>query len=98
VPVFGEKFSDSLSLLNILILAAAVTAIHTFMDNYFFIEEKTKTLMTITIGKLGMFILTAVSLIPRFGLIGLASANLIAALFALVITYGNISRNSNRLS
>ena len=54
--------------------------------------------MTITIGKLGMFILTAVSLIPRFGLIGLASANLIAALFALVITYGNISRNSNRLS
>lgn len=91
VPIFGEKFEGSLALLNILILAAAVTAIHTFMDNYFFIEEKTKILMGITLSKLGVFVLSAVIMLPKFGLIGLASANLFAALFALALTFGNIS-------
>lgn len=94
VPIFGQKFEASLSLLNILILAAAVTAIHSFMDNYFFVEEKTRVLMKISIGKLVFFVTSALILTNTHSLLGLAWANLLSALFALLLTAGYILRRS----
>lgn len=94
VPVFGEKFSASLEILNILILAAAVTAIHSFMDNYFFVEEKTKTLMKIGIVKLIFFVSLALYLTNLYDLTGLALANLTASIFALLLTANVVFKQS----
>ena len=85
VPIFGEKFTGSLDLLNILILAAAISAIHSFMDNFFFVEEKITTLMKISLSKLVVFILGAFVLIPTYALKGLATANLISSILALIL-------------
>lgn len=94
VPIFGAKFEASLGLLNILILAAAFTAIHSFMDNYFFVEEKTRTLMKITVSKLVFFVTSALILTNLYSLAGLAWANLLSAIFALIITTRVIFRRS----
>jgi O-antigen/teichoic acid export membrane protein len=94
VPIFGTKFEASLGLLNILILASAITAIHSFMDNYFFVEEKTVTLMKITVSKLIFFITSAFVLTNLYSLSGLAWATLLSAIFALVVTTSVIYRRS----
>lgn len=90
VPVFGAKFEPSLDLLNILILASAVTAIHSFMDNFFFVEEKTKTLLNITVLKLIFFVSVSLALIPQFSVLGIAFADLGAAIFALLLTLASL--------
>ncbi|OGC47168.1 hypothetical protein A2886_00795 [candidate division WWE3 bacterium RIFCSPHIGHO2_01_FULL_42_13] len=94
VPIFGEKFSASLGLLNILILAAAITAVHSFMDNYFFVEEKTKTLMKIGVSKLIFFVGSALILTNLYDLRGLAISNLLASIFALILTLRIIFKRS----
>jgi O-antigen/teichoic acid export membrane protein len=53
---FGSQFEQSLGLLNILVFAAALSAISAFMENYFFIQEDTKKILTISISKLGIFV------------------------------------------
>lgn len=83
---FGDKFSDSLPILSTLIFASAFTSIHTFMEHYFFIEEKTKYIMYINIGKLSIFLVLSAILTPILALKGLATANILAAIFALVLT------------
>lgn len=82
----GEKFSESIPLLGLLIFASAFTSIHTFMEHYFFIEEKTKYIMYINIGKLGIFLILSALLTPILSLQGIAISNLIAALLALLST------------
>ena len=82
----GDKFSDSIPLLGLLIFASAFTSIHTFMEHYFFIEEKTNYIMYINLGKLCIFLVLSAILIPMLSLQGLALANLIAALIALILT------------
>lgn len=84
--IFGQKFEDSLSLLDILIFASAITAIHTFIENYFFVEEKTQIILIITTSKLITYIILATILIPLYSLQGLAFASLISAFTALLIT------------
>lgn len=84
VPVvFGDKFSRSLILLDILIFSSAITAIHTFIENYFFVESKTHGLFYISTAKLAVFLTGAAFLVPVFGLMGLAYAQLTASIIAL---------------
>jgi len=83
---FTTQFRDSLDLLNILIFAGALTAIATFMENYFFIEETTKKILAINLTKLGTFILGVLILTPSLALKGLAYSQLIAGLAAVIIT------------
>jgi O-antigen/teichoic acid export membrane protein len=87
IPVFGIRYADSVGLLGILIFASAFTAINTFVDNYFFVEEKTEFLFYITSAKLVTFLVGAFVLIPMFALRGLAFAQLGAALVSLVLTF-----------
>ncbi len=84
--VFGEKFNESLSILNVLIFANAFTAIHAFMENYFFVEEQTKKLPYIYIVKLAALTVFVTALVPAYKLSGLAYAQLFAAILALVTT------------
>jgi O-antigen/teichoic acid export membrane protein len=80
IPWFFEnKFNDSLQILNIMVFAGAVSAIHTFMENYFFVENKTNYLAFISGGKLILLVLSALILIPLFSLTGLAWAYFISA-------------------
>ncbi len=85
--VFGEKFLESLPLLNILIFTSALTAIHTFTENYFFVEQKTKALFHISVFKLLVFLLGSLILVPSLALTGLAYSSLIAGISAVGLTY-----------
>jgi len=84
--VFGDKYQSSIGLLNILILGSALTAIHTFMENFFYIEDKTKTLFQVSLIKLSIFATFAIFLIPLYALSGLALAYLAASVGTLAIT------------
>ncbi len=84
--VFGEKFIASVSILNVLIFASAITAIHAFIENYFFVEEKTQIILGITLTRLGVFLTASFLLIPIISLQGLAYAQLIASTTALCVT------------
>ena len=90
---FGDKFAESLPLMSFLIFASAFTAIHTFMEHYFFIEEKTNYIMYINIGKLGLFILLSILMVPSLSLKGLSLANLLAAVAAVLATVIFVKRN-----
>ena len=80
---FQNKYDASLSLLNILVFAGALGAIHTFMENYFFVEGKTKYLAYISGGKLISLLVLSFILMPVFSLTGLAYAHLLASVIAL---------------
>ncbi len=82
--IFGEKFSGSVRLLDILILAAAVSAIHTFIENLFFVESKTGYIIAATVVKLSAYGLTALILVPSLSLYGIAWSNLVAAIAGLI--------------
>ena len=84
--IFGNKFSQSVLLLDIMILASAFTAIHTFMENYFFIENQTKLLLVVSTLKLSIFLISSALLIPILSLRGAAYSQLISAFIALLIT------------
>ena len=84
--VFGNKFNESIGLLGILIFAAAFTAIHTFIEHIFYIEEKTKYIMYINVSKLVVFLVSTILFIPIYSLYGLAISNLIAGIFGVVAT------------
>jgi len=86
INFFAPQFKDSLDLLNILIFAGVLTAIATFMENYFFIEEMTKKILVINLAKLGIFILSVFILMPSLALKGLAYAQLAAGLVAVITT------------
>lgn len=86
VVVFGEKFAESVGILNILILASALTSIHTFMENYFYVDKKTHYLAKIALSKLLFFVFLGLVLGTKYGLVGFASASLISAVIAVGIT------------
>jgi O-antigen/teichoic acid export membrane protein len=83
---FGSKFQGSIVILNILVFSAAITSIHSFIENYFFVEQKTNYIMYINITKLGIFIALCSFLIPLYSLSGLAYSDLIASLCAALFT------------
>jgi O-antigen/teichoic acid export membrane protein len=96
--LFGEKFAESIRLLDILIFANAFSAIHTFMENYFFIEKKTKLILYINLSKLTIFTISVVVLTGYMQLMGLAVANLIASIGALFITFLFIKRTQKHIN
>lgn len=83
--LFGNKFSGSLLILDILIISAAVSAIHAFMENYFYIHDSTHTIMHVSLIKLSIFILLALVLIPSLSLKGLALSQLVSSIAGLVL-------------
>jgi O-antigen/teichoic acid export membrane protein len=83
--LFGDKFSGSLLILDILIISSAISAVHAFMENYFYVHDSTKTIMYISLVKLCVFIALALALIPVLSLKGLALAQLISSLLGLVV-------------
>ena len=93
---FGEKFEGSIAILNILLFSNALTSIHTFIENFFYIESKTKYIMYINIGKLGVFTIACLALVSKLGIYGLAMADLIAAFLAVVFTALIIYRSNAR--
>jgi O-antigen/teichoic acid export membrane protein len=90
----GDKFSGSMQVLNILIFAAAFTAIHSFMENYFFVQQKPQHILYINSSKLIAFVVLGLTLVSYLGLRGLAWANLLSAIIALGISLSLILRNN----
>ena len=82
---FQNKYNESLSLLNIMVVAGAISAVHTFMENYFFVENKTHYLAFISGGKLALLLLLSIILIPILSLRGLAFSHLISATATLLV-------------
>ena len=90
---FDDKYAMSIPLLALLIFSSAFTSIHNFMENYFFIEEKTNYIMYINVGKLALFLIISWVLVPAYSLKGLAILNLVSAMIALIATIIFISTN-----
>lgn len=84
---FGNKFDESIVIFSILIFSQAFASIHKFLDNYFFVEEKSKTLLYITSSKLVVFIILSIILTSNFGILGLAFADLIVSISTTVFTF-----------
>jgi len=95
---FDDKYAMSIPLLGLLIFSSAFTSIHNFMENYFFIEEKTNYIMYINVGKLVLFLLISWILIPAYSLRGLAISNLVSAMAASAATITAISINQRSKS
>ena len=93
---FQGKFNESIAVFGILIFSGAFSSIHKFLDNYFFIEEKSVTLFKITTFKLVLFLTLSIIFINSFGIIGLALADLIVSILITVITFTYISLNLKR--
>lgn len=87
---FGNKYDDSIIIFTILIFSQAFTAIHKFLDNYFFVEERSKTLLYITVSKLSAFLILSVVLTINFGIVGLAFADLIVSISTTIFTFSYI--------
>jgi len=87
---FDDKFDDSIIIFSILIFSQAFTSIHKFLDNYFFVEEKSKTLLFITTGKLVLFIILSIVLTSSYGILGLAFADLIVSASTTIFTFSYI--------
>ena len=83
--VFGNKYAGSLLILDILIISAAISAVHAFMENYFYIHDSTKTIMYISLTKLSIFVILSFLLLPSLSLKGLALSQLISAVFGLIL-------------
>lgn len=83
--LFGDKFSGSLLILDILIISSAISAIHSFMENYFYIHDSTKTIMYISLTKLSIFLLLALALIPTMSLKGLAFSQLFSSIVGFIL-------------
>lgn len=82
---FESKFEESKLLFNILVFSASFAAIQSFLENFYIVDKKTKTIFYINLFKMGLFILLAVILIPYMNLYGLAYAQIIANLASLIL-------------
>ena len=91
--VFGNKFNESILIFSVLLFSQAFASIHKFLDNYFFIEEKSKTLFLLTNIKLVLFVTLSYFLTSTYGLIGLATADLISSITITIVTFIYIIKN-----
>jgi O-antigen/teichoic acid export membrane protein len=87
---FQDKFDESIVIFSILIFSQAFTSIHKFLDNFFFVEEKSKTLLYITTTKLVFFIILSIILTSSYGILGLAFADLIVSVSTTIFTFSYI--------
>jgi len=94
--IFGDKFNDSISIFSILIFSGALASIHKFLDNYFFIEEKSYTLFAFTLTKLILFVILSYIFINSFGILGLALADLVVSFITTTTTFTYIYFNSKK--
>jgi len=85
--IFGDKFNESIAIFSILIFSGALSSIHKFLDNYFFIEEKSLTLFALTSLKLILFIGLSFIFINSFGILGLALADLAVSFLTTTLTF-----------
>jgi len=88
--LFNNKFDESIIIFSILIFSQAFTSIHKFLDNYFFVEEKSKTLFLITNIKLIFFVILSVIFTNNYGIIGLAFADLVVSIGTTIFTFSYI--------
>lgn len=84
--IFGAKFESSIAVLYLMVIAAGISAITSFMDNYFYIVEKTYIALAINCSRLLVLAGASFILIARSGILGAALANIIAAATSLAIT------------
>lgn len=84
--LLGEKFNESVAFLNILIFSNALTAIQNYTENYFYVQNKTHILAYLNISRVLVFLTIAIAGFYFAGLIALAYANLITALYGLGFT------------
>lgn len=77
--IFGQKFAGSIQILNLLIFSSALSAIGSFIENYFYIEGKTSTMTLVSVTKLILFLILGITVVPIFGIVGLAWSHVLVA-------------------
>jgi len=93
---FDNKFDESILIFTVLLFSQAFASIHKFLDNFFFIEEKSKTLLKFTTIKLLSFIIISILLTNSYGILGLAVADLIVSITITALTFVYILNFRNK--
>ena len=83
---FANKYNASIGLLTTMIFASAIISIQSFMENYFFAENKTPLLAKIAVFKIILLVGLFGAFVSSFGIYGLALAELFAAIAGLFLT------------
>jgi O-antigen/teichoic acid export membrane protein len=96
VPIFGNNFQNSLPIIYILFMASAFMAINGFMENYFFVENKTKTLLPIALFRITTFIVSSIILIPNYEVNGIALASLLSSSLVTIIVFSILLIDKNK--
>lgn len=86
------KYIETLPILYLMIISASLTAIATFMDNYFYIVEKTLNLLALNILKVLILGVSVFVLTAKYGIIGAAYANIITSVTILLLTFVTIKK------
>jgi len=82
---FGTKFAGSITILHILIFSSAISAIHVFMESYFYAAQKIILVAKINLVKLATFVLLAIPATFQYSITGLAITNLICSSLFLIV-------------
>lgn len=99
IPWFFEnKYDESLNLINLLVFSGALGSIHAFMENYFYVENKTKYLALISGGKLLYLVVLSAVLVPIMQLQGLAIAHLTASALSTATVFYLVFRKKEETS
>ena len=81
------KYINILPIFYILIFSASFYAISGFLDNFFYVKEKTTTLLLINASKIITLIISVFYLTQIFGIIGTSYANLVTSILFTGITF-----------
>lgn len=81
------KYVNILPFFYILIFSSGFSAISGFLDNFFYVKEKTTTLLLTNISKIIFLVISAFYLTQNFGIIGTAYANLLTSILFAVVTF-----------
>lgn len=81
------KYINILPIFYILIFSASFSAISGFLDNFFYVKEKTTTLLLINITKIFTLVISVFYLTQNFGITGAAYANLFTSILFTGITF-----------
>ena len=92
VLFLGKSYHDSWAVVQVLAISymvAIVSGVYTTMS---MIEKKTKFLLLVNIGVLGVMVGSEFLLLPWFGIVGIGIANICISIFSFVVQYFYIGR------
>lgn len=97
VPLFGMNYIEVAPVLQVLIWYAVVTMIVNVFAQAFMTQNRQRRYVAIRVGGLALKLALSLLLLPRIGVIGAATATVLAELLILLVVTGDFRFNLNLL-